>query len=302
MWGNSHLLNRSKFMSKRKLLQGRYIRGDIGPTQIDNRTLLPGRDLSGAVSLDGVDQNYDEQSSTQHFTIGSRMLVQDRGYFYSKAVAALVNPITYRLAVSTDQILALNDLLSVAPAGAIGDYTLKVAVGAFQAGAVTLNELVGGYVEIWPVAGGSFMWRKITGNTAVAAGNVTLALDRPINVIVGVGSQVSIHPSVYRKVNSLAGAGLVGFSPAIGLAPIPVSINNYFWLQTYGPAFVGPTGVWPLAVANFYDVYLHGADGTLNSANNEGIAGGGNVSIQRIGHVMGSGSYGSGAIFLELAK
>ncbi len=296
-------------MSKKLKILGRRIRGDIGPTGLEPRTQQAGRDFSGAVSLTGVDQFYDQTSVTQNFTIGSRMVVDERSYYYSQAVAGLVFPCTYRLAVSTDQILVNNDRLSVAPAAlSTGtQVTVDVALGfapafaAFQGGVVALNELVGGWLEIWPVAGGSFVWRRITANTAAVGGNITLTVDRPFDVAIGIGSGVTIHPNQYRRVNSAGAAGLAGFAAAIGVPPVPVAINRYFWLQTYGPCLIGPTGAWPLSVANFYDVYYHSA-GETNSFNNEGGAGGGNISIQRIGHVYGSGAYGSGGVFLEIAR
>lgn len=287
---------------KRSIVLGRRIRGDIGPTQLEPTTGQAGRDLSGAVSITGVDQKYDQVSATKNFTISSRMVVDERSYYYSQAVAALVAPCNYRLAVSTDQILAINDLLSAAPAVVAGGTTIVVTVAAFQAGVVTANELVGGFIEVWPVAGAArFMWRRITANTVAAAGVMTITVDRPFDLAAGLLSQVSIHPSIYRRVNSAGAAGLAGFAAAIGVPPVPVPINNFFWLQTYGPCLISPTGAWPLSVANFYDVYYH-SGGETNSFNNEGGAGGGNISIQRIGHVMGSGAYGSGAVFLEIAK
>ncbi len=285
---------------KRGLIQARRLVGDFAPGT-DPVTQRDGRVYAPCINISGYDQDYDEVSATQNYTIGSRMAVDERVFHYSFAVAALVHPTTYRLAVSTDQILAVNDMLT--PAGALaGATTIQVTIGAFQGGIVAVNEFVNGWAEMWPVAGGAFMHRRIIGNTGTLVGGaITLTLDRPLNIAMGLGSQLTIHPNIYRNVDTAVHAALVGFAPAIGLPPVPVPINNYFWMQTYGPCFISPTGAWPLSVANFYDVYYH-SDGCTNSANNEGIAGGGNVSIQRIGHVYGSGAYGSGEVFLELAN
>ena len=286
-------------MQARSRLYGRRIRGDIGPINTDPRTRLPGAILAPAVSLDGVDQYYDEESATPHFTIGSRMVVDERTFHYAHASAAIALPTAaYRLAVSTDQILAINDLLSVG-ATLAGATQVVVTVGAFQGGVVTLNELVGGNVEIWPVAGTGFMWRKITANTATAVGgDITITVDRPMENVVGNASQVSIHPSVYRNVQSAVTAGLVGFATAVGLPPRAVQNGYYFWLQTYGPCFIAPTGAWPLSAANRYDVYFH-QDGTTADFNAE-YAGGANPSPQRVGYVMGAGNYGCGQVMLQL--
>jgi hypothetical protein len=285
---------------KRSLIVGRRIRGDIGPLNTDPTRRLPGRIIGPAVSLAGVYQDYDEESATQNYTIGSRMQVDERVFYYSYAHAAIAGiTASMRLAVSTDQILAVNDLLSVG-ATVAGATQVVVTVGAFQAGVVTANELVGGWLEIWPVAGTSFMFRKITANTATAVGgNITITVDRPMENVVGAASQVTVHPSVYRNVESAVTAGLAQFATAIGLPPRAVQLNYYFWLQTWGPCFIAPTGAWPLSVLNDYDVYFH-QDGTTADFNAE-YAAGANISPQRIGHVMGSGAYGAGSVFLQLA-
>lgn len=282
-------------MQAKSRLYGRRIKGDIGPLNNDPRTNLPGRVLAPAVSLTGADQQYDEQSVVQNFAIGSRMQVDRRVFYYAKAVAALAYPTQFRLCVSTDQILAVNDLISTT-ATTVAGTQVTLTVGAFQAGVVAANELVNGYVEC--NAAGIYAWRRIVANTAVAAGVITITVDRPFGAIYAIGSQFSIHPSIYRNVDTAVHAALVGFAPVIGLPPIPVTINYYFWLQTYGPCFIGPTGAFPLSVANSYDVYYH-SDGTTNSSLGEVI--GTTVSPQRIGHAEGSGNYGSGAVCLELS-
>jgi len=280
---------------RKKTLYARRLRGDIGPLNTDPVTNLPGRILAPAVSLDGVYQDYDQESVTAHFEIGSRMVVDERTFHYSQAVAAIVYPNAFRLAVSTDQILAVNDLISTTATTVLGR-TVTLTVAGFQGGAVPENDLRNGYVECNSV--GQYAWRKIVSNTVAAGGVITITVDRPFGQIFPIGAQFSIHKSLYKNVADATTAALVGFAPAIGVPPIPVQIAYYFWLQTYGPCFIGPTGAFPLSVANQYDVYYH-SDGTTNSSLAEGIAA--QPSPQRIGRVMGSGNYGSGAVFLELA-
>lgn len=241
-------------------------------------------------------QDIHEISATQRYPIGQMITVDERTLAYCKAYAALVHPCTYRLAVSADRILAANDLLSVGIA-AVGAKTVTVAVGTFQSGAVALNELVNGFIEIWPVAGGSFMWRRIKANTAVSGGNITITVDKPFNVIVGASSQVSIHPSVYRAVR-MAGT-LAGYESAVCLPVVPVTSGYYFWGYVRGKVFVAPTGTWPGGASAFRDVYFH-QDGCINSFSNEIGAVAGNASPQRVGYALGAGNYGTAEIMLQL--
>lgn len=244
-------------------------------------------------------QDIHEESVIQRYPIGQRYAVDERVYHYAKAAHAIGNVGTYRLSVCTDQILAINDMLSVAPAAVVGDKEVTIAIGAFQGGVVAKNEFINGYAEIWPVAGGNqFMYRRILGNTAVSGGNITITVDKAFNFALGVGSQVTIHPSVYRAVKSAGDAGLVNYQVAVGLPTIPVTNAYYFWLQTYGPCFIAPTGTWPLGAANFVDVYMH-SDGCINSSLGETI--GTAVSPQRVGYVLGAGNYGCANIMLQLA-
>jgi len=282
---------------RKNLIYARRLVGDIGPLNTDPARRLMGRIIAPAVSITGVYQDYDEEDVTQHYRIGSRMQVDDRVYYYSQAVAAIVYPYHYRMAVSTDQVLAANDCLSETATTAIGTQ-VTLAVAGFQGGAIPANDLEGGYVEI-NHGGNLYAWRRIVSNLVAVGNSCVITVDRPFGAIFPIGAQFSIHKSLYKNVTDPVTAALVGYAPAIGVPPIEVQIAYFFWLQTYGPCFIGPTGAFPLSVANQYDVYYH-QDGTTESSLTEGIAI--QPSPQRVGHVMGSGNYGSGAVFLELAS
>jgi hypothetical protein len=243
-----------------------------------------------------VIQDIHDISAIQRYPIGMKLTVDERTFAYCKAFAALVHPCTYRLAVSADQILAVNDLLSVGSA-AVGSKTITVAVATFQGGVVVANELVGGFIEVWPVAGGGFMWRRIKANTAVSGGNITITVDKAFNLVAGASSQVSIHPSVYRAVR-MAGT-LAGYESAVCLPTVPVTSGSYFWGLVRGKAFVAPTGVWPGGASAFRDAYFH-SDGCINSFSNEIGAVAGNASPQRVGFALGAGNYGTAEIMLQL--
>jgi hypothetical protein len=144
-----------------------------------------------------------------------------------------------------------------------------------------------------------YAWRRIVSNTVAAGALITITVDRPFGNIFPIGAQFSVHKSIYKNVSDPATAALGAYQPAIGLPPIPVTIAYYFWLQTYGPCFIGPTGDWPLGAANFFDVYNLPAQGTIESSLVAVI--GTTASPQRVGRAYGSGNYGTGAVFLELA-
>lgn len=292
-------------MQAKSTLYGRRIRGDIGPLNNDAARRLPGRIIAPAVSLTGVYQDYDEQDTIPNYTLGSRMVVDERVFHYARAGAALIAPCTYRLAVNADLNAPTTWGMALNVNIVAGDVTCTITPGAGYgevANTVGLNELVGGWIEIWGAAN-LFMWRRITGNTAIVAGvpaTMVVTVDRPFNGAVAAAAGVAaLHRSIYR--NTRMGGAIPTFESASGLAPIPVANGSFFWLQTWGPCFIASQLGNPGAVLNFRDIYL-GANGSILSFN-AAYAAGANVSPQRVGYVMGASTNadGNNDIMLQLA-
>jgi len=292
---------------KRGLIAGERIVGDIGgiTSMLDPKTGSWPKMTFPAVSLTGIEQEYDETSVTQNYHIGSKRIVDDRIFHYSRAGAALIAPCTYRLQVNGDIQSPTTWGLALAAPIVAGDVTVVVTHGAYQAGTVGLDELVGGWIEVWGAAD-AFMWRRIIGNTASAAGvpaTITITVDRPFNVgVIVAGNSVALHHSSYYNV-VMGGSvpAIVTFESAVGLTPVPVDNGRYFWLQTYGPCFIASQLGNPGAVLGFRDVY-YGAAGTLLSFN-QAYAAGANVSPQRIGYISGASTNadGNNDVMLQLA-
>lgn len=291
---------------KKSAVYGARVRGDLGPLNIDKATTRPGRFFGPAVCLTGVRQNYDEQDVTQNFVVGSRMVVDERVYHYARAGAALVAPCTYRLAIDGD-INAPTSWGMTSGGITQGQSTIVVTHANYGIVATTVaaNELVGGWIEFWGAAN-AFAWRRIVANTASLAGvpaTITITVDRPWNFTnAGGAGQVALHRSIYRNVQ-MAGSvpALVNYESANGLAPIPVGIGNFFWLQTWGPCYIASQLGNPGAVVNFRDVYFGAAGTVLSKLAAE--AAGANVSPQRIGYINGGSTAGDGNndIMLQLA-
>jgi hypothetical protein len=278
--------------------------GDVllGNDPIDNNW---GRLFGPAVRLTGTEQHYDEVSAVQNFMLGSAMKVDERVYHYARAGAALVAPCTYRLAVNADLQAPTTWGMALNVAIVAGDRTCTITPGAGYGevpNTVGLNELVGGWIEIWGPAN-LFMWRRIIGNTAILVGvpaTMVITVDRPFNGAVPAAAGVAaLHRSIYRNVQT--GGVYPGVESAVGLPPVPVPINNFFWLQTWGPSYIASQIGNPGAVVGFRDVYL-GVAGTVASFN-LAYAAGANVSPQHVGYIMGASTLGDGNndVMLQLA-
>lgn len=294
-------------MSKeqRGYILGRRIVGNIGglSSLVDPVSQAWPQLITPAINLTGIDQEYDETSTTQNYELGSRKVVDERVFHYARAGAALVAPCTYRLQTNQDLNSPTTWGLALGAAITAGDTTVTVTAGAYQAGVVALNELKGGWIEVWGAAN-AFMWRRILGNTAaVGGGNFVITVDRPFNVgVIIAGNSVALHHSIYYDVR-MGGTvpATVAYESAVGLTPVPVANGSYFWLQTWGPCFIAAQLGQPGAVVNFRDVYL-GAAGTVLSFN-AAYAAGANVSPQRVGYIMGASTNGDGNddVMLQLA-
>lgn len=286
-------------------ISGRRISGDVGPIGIDPFSNEAGRVLAPATRITNNDQFYDQQSVAQNYTLGSRMVVDERTYHYTRAGAALIAPCTYRLAVNADLNAPTTWGMALNVNIVAGDRTCTITPGVGYGevpNTVGLNELVGGWIEIWGAAN-LFMWRRIIGNTAIVAGvpaTMVVTVDRPFNGAVAAAAGVAaLHRSIYRNVQ-MAGV-YPTFESAVGLPPIPVANGSFFWLQTHGPSYIASQLGQAGGVANFRDVYF-GANGAVVSYAVASAAFA-NVSPQRVGYVMGASTNGdgNGDIMLQLA-
>lgn len=249
-------------------LAARWILGD----------LLPGRSEQGIY----------EASPVQNYEIGSRKIVDTGGsqktFHYCEAKVAIV--VYTRLVGCLDQILVADDRI----------LTVGAALGAVQMSVphatAVKDEYKGGVMEIWTPA---YQFRTIVANSVSDGTNIIVTLDQPLAVAAVIGNQVVLHHQPYRNTGPM-GVAMATFESAVALPLIAVPVNNFYWGQTYGPCFIEPQGNWPGSAANRRDIYCW-QDGTV--VLHEGTTPA-TQSMQRVGHVIESGNYGSGVMMLQL--
>jgi len=184
------------------------------------------------VSIDGVYQDYEEASDTQHYTIGSRMQVDSRVFYYSKAGGTLSTAVGAFSHNNQHVAFAAIDAISE------GDYTIVVTVGAGDGvltnGNIAEDELVGGYLVIFNA--GQAINRRITANTAVTGGgDMTVTMDRPAPTDVADTEHAEMMASPYLNIQT----GAHTMHPLMGMAPVVATLLlPYFWLQTWGPVWI----------------------------------------------------------------
>jgi len=176
----------------------------------------------------GPYQGIFEESSTQKHRLGEKLELGDgRVFYYSKAGATDLDP--GKLVVNPDQIADHVDQL-VKAAGAVGDKTITMAIGAT---ALTANQYAEGYLVTNDEAGEGHIY-KIRGHKAYDASATDVKIDLYdglVEALVADTSKVSLHLSPY---SGLVVSVIDQADMPMGIPLIAVSANNYFWLQTWG--------------------------------------------------------------------
>jgi len=260
---------------RKNLIYARRLLGDIGPTNTDPARRLMGRVMAPAVSITGYDQDYEEATDIRHYNIGSRMQVDDRVYHYARAGATLCPG--YGAQNAAPQHVAFAAIAGCTE----GEYTVvlttDVNMGILGDGNIAADELVGGYIVIFNAAN-NVMNRRIVGNSVVGPAPLTYAMtvtvDRPWAFDVANTEHAECMASPYLNVQT----GNFPFCSVMGMPQQIATINQYIWIQTWGPtwivpnlgAFVGNDNAWAVFLGNgSIDEYSWG-DGLMQRAQTAG--------------------------------
>jgi hypothetical protein len=202
----------------------------------------------------------------ERFNIGDRQVTPDgRAFRFSKVLPVAVNAnslvrsgfgagIYPRVNISDlapVQVAPPNTILGVvASAGAVGDSVLtvntKATSGVAADGVIAADELRGGYIVI-----GNETFnpqnRGIIGNTAGVAGAITaitVFLDAPLTTAVTAATTyIEIMPNPYKDLYGNPGSAVgIGFMTFAGVPAVTAAASEYFWLQTWGPCWITPSG------------------------------------------------------------
>ncbi len=189
--------------------------------------VTPNQTSPGVVGTNAKANIYQESSTALH-DVGTRMKLSDgRTFYYCRAGSAgIVEP--GRLVAS---ILITDDEedINLAAAEVIGSKEISVL-----AVAATGTTYVGGYFTV--VAGtGAGQTHKIRNCSATAAaGTATVHLYDELVTALDTSSDTVLIANPFYGVEDEVTAGDGQISQVLGVAPISVTANYYFWLQTYG--------------------------------------------------------------------
>ncbi len=168
-----------------------------------------------------------ELSDTKQYPFGTYVRKGGKGFIYARAGGALDPALGAKQ--GNNQKFIESNIAAAVLAGAT-TVTVTITAGATVNSPILLNELAGGQFVAFP-AGDNTFTRGIVSNSALAAGGIlTIVLDAPVPVAVGlVWCEAIINPyaSVINENN--------GFTPVMGMPMIRVVEGQYLWLQVEGP-------------------------------------------------------------------
>jgi len=171
-------------------------------------------------------------TSTQKYRLGARYRKADgRIFHYARAGStALVCGDLIQTAVDCFTANEQQDL-AIPTASAAGDNWIWATIGTDS---VTEDQCKDGYIVIsdGSAAQGGGQIYQIDHHAASAAGNVQFFLYDKLEVLASTSAKAGLIQNPYRNVIQQPITTPTGFT--VGVAPVAVTANYYFWLQTWG--------------------------------------------------------------------
>ena len=201
----------------------------------DAATLLKGDSvlIVGAQSDADANANPFEQSATQLFPMGTKLQYGDRTFRYAFSGEANNAGVLIEGAALTN---AHHRDIAVQAATTAGARTISLTKGAT---AITLNQFAEGYVHInddTADANSQGKLYRIKSHAAKGdAGTLEFTLYDPIPVVIPTTGKADLILNIYTDVVKTATTPV---NTVLGVTPMEIANDRYFWLQTGGPASV----------------------------------------------------------------
>lgn len=187
-----------------------------------------------------------ETSTVKHpdYNVGDRVVLPDgRVFRYGKATTAIAD--------KNHAVKFWNQLdegvTYIAPDQ--GEDIGATSVHTTVAG-ITEDELRGGFIIVHTHAAHNDQFRGVVGNTATDSdGDITIYLDAPLTIAVTVAMGIEVIPNLYNNLRVMSvdnGAAGNHYSSVAGMPNVlTTAVNQYLWIQTWGPCWVNPKAFVP---------------------------------------------------------
>jgi len=191
--------------------------------------------------------------SIQKYPVGTKLLDGERVFYYAKASSVGVSKTDYGVKNGYRQHIAYANIAAAAVVGATS-IVIDVAAtdGVGKDGAIAANELAGGFVVVFNHDDDAFTCRILENTATTGAGEMTLTLQDEIPVALAAGDvdhgECMAHWALGCEWNT------DNEEPVVGVAHAKVTASYWFWLQTWGPCWLGPSSSGPCEAAHKHQV------------------------------------------------
>lgn len=194
-----------------------------------------------------------DTDSVQRYPIGTKLVDGERVFYYAKASSVGVSKTDYGVKNGYGQDVAYTTVAAVASAG---DKTLVIDVqstdGQDDNGVFAANYFAGGFVVVFNHDDDAFVCRILESTATTGAGEMTLTLQDEIPVDLAIGdvdhAECMAHWALGCEWNT------ANEEPVVGVAHAKVTADYWFWLQTWGPCWLGPSSSGPCEAAHKHQV------------------------------------------------
>ena len=192
-------------------------------------------------------------NATQLYPVGTKMLDGERVFYYAKASSFGVSKTDYGVKNGYRQHIRYG---AVTAAVTAGDKEITITVNASDGvagdGDIAINELAGGFVVVFNHDDDAFVCRILENTATDGGGDITLTLQDEIPVDLLTGNvdhaEAMAHWALGCEWNTDTE------EPVVGVAHMKVTANYWFWLQTWGPCWLGPSSAGPCEAAHKHQV------------------------------------------------
>ena len=196
-------------------------------------------------------QNIHEESLVQNYDLGTRLVVDDRVFRYSKAGTALVAMMGGHC----------GNLPTEVNSHAVASVAGSNEVTILDANARVVDYYAGGYIWTMNLTSGVFEMYRIKSSAVSAGTSILLTLEEALAVELPATTWLTAWPNIYGNILGTAS----GFMSQVVVALRPVQNGYYFWGQTWGPCFGTVVSSTPGRLSTDREIFFN-IDGALHAS------------------------------------
>jgi len=202
--------------------------------------------------------------TVQKYPIGTKLLDGERVFYYAKASSVGVTKTDYGVKNGYRQHIAYTTIAATASAGD-KSLTIDVDTDDYNSGVIAKNELAGGFVVVFNHDDDAFTCRILENTVTAGAGEMTLTLQDELPVDLAVNAD---HAECMAHWASGCEYNTDAEEPVVGVAHAKVAAGRWFWLQTWGPCWLGPSSTGPCEAAHKHQVVFE-STGEVDNHNDD---------------------------------